>query len=167
MRETQDIKQNYRTELEKNGAIAFVPGGNSMWPTLKNRGQTVIVERKTEKLKAFDVALYQRKDGTNVLHRVMKPTDAGYIICGDSQFTLEPVEEDAVYGVMTGFYRGDRFISVTDENYIREVEKLYSDEKLRKRRVKRFYFFNNLRSLPGRALRKIFGKKKKEGKDGV
>ena len=26
---------DYKTELEKNGAIAFVPGGNSMWPTLK------------------------------------------------------------------------------------------------------------------------------------
>ena len=46
---------NYRTELEKNGALAFVPSGNSMWPTLKNRGQSVIVERKTKKQEKISI----------------------------------------------------------------------------------------------------------------
>ncbi len=36
----------YKTELDKNGAIAFVPSGNSMWPILKNKGQSVIVVKK-------------------------------------------------------------------------------------------------------------------------
>ena len=48
------IKANYRTELEKNNVIAFVPGGNSMWPMLKNRGQSVIVQPKTQKLNKYN-----------------------------------------------------------------------------------------------------------------
>ena len=62
--------ENYKTQLEKNGAIAFVPGGNSMWPTLKNRGQSVVIVKKEQKLKPMDVAFYQRVDGAFVLHRV-------------------------------------------------------------------------------------------------
>ena len=84
---------NYKTELLKNGAIAFVPSGNSMWPILKNRKQSVIAVKKTEKLRRFDVALYERDNGAFVLHRVMKSTDYGYVICGDSQFSLEKVRE--------------------------------------------------------------------------
>ena len=54
---------NYKTEIEKNGVIAFVPRGNSMWPILKNRGQSVIIRKKTaeEKLAPFAVAFYERK----------------------------------------------------------------------------------------------------------
>ena len=85
--ETINFKTDYKTELEKNGILAFVPGGNSMWPTLKNRGQSVVVLVKKEKLKRYDVALYLRDNGTFVLHRVIEPTEWGYIICGDSQFT--------------------------------------------------------------------------------
>lgn len=154
---------DYVSELEKNGVIAFVPSGNSMWPTLKNKGQSVIVVKKTDRLCPMDVALYRRESGANVLHRVMKVTDDGYVMCGDSQFTAERVKEDCVYGVMKGFYRGKRYIETTDPRYIAEVKKLYSDEKRRKARVKRFFFFSGLKSLPLRALRKIFRKNKKDG----
>ena len=46
---------DYEKELVKNGVIAFVPSGNSMWPTLKHRKQSVIVKLKTEKLKKLKV----------------------------------------------------------------------------------------------------------------
>lgn len=149
-------KDDYKNQLEKTGVIAFVPGGNSMWPTLKNRKQSVIVRKKEEKLKKWDVALYLRPNGSNVLHRVLEPTEFGYIICGDSQFVREKVNEEQVYGVMTGFYRGKKYIDVNDERYKKEVEKLFSDEKKRKRRVKRFFFFSGLITLPKRAVRKMF-----------
>lgn len=151
---------DYRKQLEKTGVIAFVPGGNSMWPTLKNRKQSVIVKKKEGKLKKWDVALYKRNGGANVLHRVIEPTDYGYIILGDSQFTPEKVAEDQVYGVMVGFYRGKKYIDVTDKAYIDEVHKLYSDNEKRKKRVDRFYFFQGLMSLPKRVIKKLFFRKK-------
>lgn len=153
---------DYVAELTKNGVIAFVPSGNSMWPTLKHKGQSVIVKLKTEKLKPMDVALYRRENGTNVLHRVMRTTDFGYVMCGDSLFALENVKEECVYGVMIGFYRGKRYVEVTDPDYIEQVKILYSNEKRRKFRVKIFFFFNKLKSLPARAWRKLFGRKRKD-----
>lgn len=156
---------DYVEELNKNGVIAFVPKGNSMWPTLKNGKQSVIVKKKDKKLRPMDVALYKRESGSNVLHRVIKTTKLGYIMCGDSQFTLEKVKEEDVYGVMAGFYRGKRYIDVNDAEYIEKVKKWYKSERARKFCVKTFYFFENLKSLPKRAWRKLFGKKRKEQVD--
>ena len=149
---------DYKTELEKNGAIAFVPGGNSMWPTLKNRGQSVIVKKKSERLKKFDVALYQRYNGAFVLHRVIEPVKDGYIICGDSQFTLENVKEEQVFGVMEGFYRGKKYIVCTDKKYCKEVERWYKRKNWRKFRLKCFFFWQRVKNK----LRRIFVKKRGE-----
>lgn len=157
-------EDDYRKQLDKTGVIAFVPGGNSMWPTLKNRKQSVIVKKKDEKLKKMDVALYKRANGTNVLHRVIETTDFGYIICGDSQFALEKVTEDQVYGVMVGFYRGRNYIDVTDQKYIDEVTALYADEDKRRKRVKRFFRLQGLRYLPKRAAIKFLRLFKKADK---
>ena len=37
---------DYKTKLSQDNVIAFVPGGDSMWPTLKNKGQSDIVQAK-------------------------------------------------------------------------------------------------------------------------
>lgn len=158
-------KTDYIDELLKNGVIAFVPSGNSMWPTLKNRKQSVIVKKKSQRLKAMDVALYKRDSGTCVLHRVMKVLPNGYLMCGDSQFVIEKVAEVNVFGVMTAFYKGKRCIEVTDKDYIEYVKRLFSNEKRRKFRVKMFYFRQNLMSLPKRVLRKFFKKRKNNGEN--
>lgn len=151
----------YITELKKTGVIAFVPGGNSMWPTLKNRKQSVIVKLKQERLKEKDVALYLRDSGTNVLHRVIKVVEDGYIMCGDSQFITEHVKEEQVFGVMIGFYRGKRYIDVTEKAYLEEVDKLYSDEKKRKKRVNNFFFRLKIKGIPHKIL-SLFKRSKKE-----
>ena len=130
---------DYKTLLEEREEITFVPSGNSMWPTFKDRGQTVVVKKKTARLKEFDVAFFE-KDGIFALHRVLKVTDNGYITCGDSQFKTESVEENAVLGVMKGFYKGERFIDASDETYCKKVRKWYKRGNLRKFRIKCFYF---------------------------
>ena len=158
-------KVDYVSELLKNGVIAFVPKGNSMWPTLKHRKQSVIVKVKTERLKPLDVALYKRENGTNVLHRVIKVVEGGYIMCGDSQFTLEKVAEENVYGVMTAFYKGKRCIEVTDKDYMESVKRLYANEKRRKFRVRLFFFRRNVIIFPARVWRKLFGRKKVKGEN--
>ena len=138
---------DYKTELEKNKVIAFVPGGVSMWPTLKHRGQSVVVGLKTEKLKRFDVAFYMRENGSYVLHRVMQATEDGYVMCGDSQWWQEPVKEEQVFGVMLGFYRGKKYIEVTDSKYVKEVEKWYGRRFIRKVRLKLFRIRQKIKSL--------------------
>ena len=106
MSENGNFSQNIKEELSRRGKVSFVPAGNSMWPTIKNRRQSVVIEKKTERLSPYDVALYIRSDGKVILHRVLALTDYGYIACGDSLFTEEKVKEDSVIGVLAGYYRG-------------------------------------------------------------
>ncbi len=133
-----------------------------MWPTLKNRGQTVIVTAKKERLKRYDVALFIRRDGKYVLHRVMEQKEGGYIICGDSQFVTENVKEEQVIGVMEGFYRGKKYISCEDEAYKKEVEEWFAKKTRRKIKLKVFYFFRGVRGKLGAAARKLGLRKNKE-----
>lgn len=157
-------RSDYRKELDANNAIAFVPSGNSMWPILKNKGQSVVVYKKTERLKRYDVALYERANGVYVLHRVMQPVSGGYIICGDSQFTLENVKEEQVFGVMAGFYRGADYISCVDGKYKKKVEKWYKNARRRKLRLRVFYFRVRVKRYIGRVFGKLF-KKNKQGEE--
>lgn len=159
MQITEGKTGDYAEELERNGAIAFVPSGISMWPTLKNRGQSVVVIKKPGKLSRYDVALYIRPGHKYVLHRVMTPTKEGYLMCGDSQLVYERVAEEHVIGVMEGFYRKDKYISAADEKYKREIENWYSHKKRRKFRLKLFYFWNRVK---GKLSRMFRGNKKEQ-----
>ncbi len=147
---------NYKTELDKNGAIAFVPRGNSMWPIIKNHKQSVIIRKKepSERLKPFDVAFYLRENGAFVLHRIISVTERGYLACGDSQFDLEMVSEEQVFGVLEGFYKGKRYVKATDAKYLKRVKKWYARKRSRKFRLKCFYLRNRIINK----IKRIFGK---------
>ena len=147
---------DYKTELLKSGVISFVPKGNSMWPIIKNRGQSVVIKLKEGRLKKYDVAFYLRKDGAFVLHRVVELKDNGYIMCGDSQFALEPVLEDQVFGVMMGFYHGKKYIESTDVKYIKKVKSWYKHKFVRKIRLKLFFFTIRVKNKLKSIFRKCF-----------
>ncbi len=149
---------DYKSEIERLGTIIFVPNGVSMWPFLKNHGQSVVVERKTGRLEVYDVAFYQRENGSFVLHRVLKVLNDGYLTCGDSQLNLEKVKEEGVFGVMVEFYKGKTLINARDEKYLKRVKKWYERKKWRKFRLKIFYFSLRVKSK----LKRIFTRKKQE-----
>lgn len=151
------VENNYKTEIEKNGVIAFVPGGNSMWPTLKNRGQSVIVGKKKGRLKVYDVAFYVRSNGAFVLHRVMEVKENGYVMLGDSQYNLEDVLEEQVFGVLEGFYRGKKYVTVDDKRYQRQVKRWFKHKFIRKVRLKLFYKGNSVKAR----LKRLFSRREK------
>ncbi len=145
-------------QLNSSGAISFVPIGHSMWPTLKNKGQAVIVAKKTGRLNVLDVALFVHEKAGLVLHRVLRVTPDGYITCGDSQFTTEIVKEENVLGVMTGFYVKEKYIDVSSPKYVKKIERWYKRKKIRKFKIKRFYFSLSIKAK----IKRIFIKKGKE-----
>lgn len=107
-----------KNELSQGHSCASTTVGLSMFPMLRNRRDIVILEPVTGALKRYDVAMYQRPSGQYVLHRILRVKPDGYVICGDNQFRKEyPVPHEWVQGVLSGFYRGDRFISVKDWRY--------------------------------------------------
>ena len=77
-------------------------------------------------------------------------------MCGDSQFVLEKVDEDQIFGVMLGFYRGKKFIDCNDQKYIKKVRKWYKSTKHRKFRVKLFFLKEGVKNK----LKRIFRRKK-------
>lgn len=92
--------------------------GTSMKPLLRQDRDVVVVVPPSFPLRRFDVPLYVRRDGTHVLHRVVGKDARGYILCGDNQLWLERgVTDDMIQGVLAGFFRGEKYIKVTDLRY--------------------------------------------------
>jgi len=82
-----------------------------MLPFLREGRDTVCIERFTGRLKRLDVAFYRNAGGAFVLHRVVRVLPDGYDICGDHLLAAERgVPDSRVLGIMTGFFRGGRYI---------------------------------------------------------
>lgn len=121
--------------------------GISMLPMLKNRRDTIVVLPKTERLKRLDVALYKRGDAY-ILHRVLQPIEGGYIIRGDNCYSDEKVPEEAVFGVLSEFFRKGKHYTCDDKKYLQYVERRLKTYKIRR-------FFVIIKSYLKAAIKKI------------
>ena len=84
--------------IKRKGIYVGTVNGNSMFPMLRNRKDTVIIRPLTGKLKKYDVVLYRKRD-MYVLHRIVKIMSEGYIICGDNCINLETdVTDEQIIG---------------------------------------------------------------------
>ena len=106
----------YEDVLKKNGTLVFTPGGTSMQPLLRHHENPVVLVPVEGRLKKGDVPFYKRENGQYVLHRIMKVRKTSYDCCGDNQVVIEKgVTDGMIFAKMVGFYRGDDYISVDDE----------------------------------------------------
>ena len=152
---SQIIKGDYQAVLEKNGTLSFVPNGVSMWPFIKNRSQTVIIESVTTPPVKYDVVFFKRQDGSYVLHRIIEDLGDHYLVKGDSLFCVEPVKKEQIIGIMTGFYKGRKYIPATDKKYLSKVDKWYKNRAWTRFRIKNFNFWQRVKNK----LKRIFSKK--------
>lgn len=98
----------FRQQFAAGKRVRFGPKGTSMLPMIRQGIDTVELGAAPEKLKKFDLPLYQRRDGQYVLHRIVKVGDT-YTCIGDNQFQLERgLTHDQMIGVVTAFYRGEK-----------------------------------------------------------
>lgn len=103
-----------RERLAAGQSVRFSPRGVSMLPMLRQGKDSVVLSPLPERLKKYDLPLYQREDGAYVLHRVVKAGET-YTCVGDNQFVLEPeLEHRQMIAVVTAFSRGDREHSVNE-----------------------------------------------------
>ena len=105
--------------LKQNSVYITLTKGDSMNPMLvEGRDKVVIVPPKFP-LKKYDVPVY-RKLGHYTMHRIVKVTKNGYIICGDNRAALEKnVREEDIVGMLDGFYQGDRYINRQDKEFLK------------------------------------------------
>ncbi len=109
-------------ELAKRGHLIVRPNGWSMWPMIYNGRDTVLIEPVDGRCKKYDIPLYKDNKGRYIVHRIIKVTEDGYVICGDGVYYREyDIKDENILGVVKGFYRKEKFISVESKLY-----KLYS-----------------------------------------
>ena len=92
--------------------------GDSMNPMLVEGRDRVIIVPPIFPLKKYDIPVY-RKMGHYTMHRIVKVTKNGYIICGDNRGCLEKnVKASDIIGLLEGFYQGERYISRKDDEFL-------------------------------------------------
>lgn len=88
-----------------------------MLPMLRQGIDSVVLSPLPEKLKKYDLPLYQRDDGKYILHRIVGVGET-YTCIGDNQFELEQgVRHDQMIALVTAFYRGEKRYSVSHWRY--------------------------------------------------
>ena len=104
--------------LKQNGVYITVTKGDSMNPMLVEGRDRVVVVPPEFPLKKYDVPVY-RKMGHYTMHRIVKVTKDGYIICGDNRGVLEKnVKKEDIVGMLDGIYQGERYISRNDKEFL-------------------------------------------------
>ena len=122
--------------LKENGIYVTVTKGNSMNPMLVEGRDRVVIIPPEFPLKKYDVPVY-RKLGHYTMHRIVKVTKKGYIICGDNRADLErDVAQSDIVGMLEGFYQGDQYISRSDKEFLQYG--INAVKALSKRRIKYF-----------------------------
>ena len=106
-----------REQLADGGSVRFFPRGISMLPMLRQGKDAVILSPAPEKLKKYDLPLYQRDDGKYVLHRIVGVGEL-YSCVGDNQFAVEKgLRHDQMIAVVTSFSRDGKDHSVNSVGY--------------------------------------------------
>ena len=106
-----------RERLSEGKTVRFFPNGISMLPMLRQGIDSVQLSPLPEKLKKYDLPLYQRDNGQYVLHRIVK-VGKSYTCIGDNQFSFErEIRHDQMIALVTSFNRNNREISVNGISY--------------------------------------------------
>lgn len=107
----KDYEHIIREVLDSGGEFQIYPRGTSMLPLLREGRDWVTLVKTAEPPGSRDVILYKRKDGSYVLHRILKIEETGYVLCGDNQVQMERgVGLEQVIGVVNVFgLKGRRY----------------------------------------------------------
>ncbi len=138
-----------KTDIEKvmaeNGFYVTHPKGTSMLPLIRQGHATAVIVPK-EKLEKYDVALYKRKNGTYVLHRVVKIKNGAYVFCGDNQCFYEyGITHDMVIGVMKELWHDGVQTDISSKEYRKKIKKHVRNIPIRRiksaiiRRIKKLF----------------------------
>ena len=112
-----DIMPLIRQQLAAGESVKFSPRGISMLPMLRQGVDSIVLSPLPSQLKKYDSPLYQRANGSYILHRIVAVGES-YTLMGDNQFVAEKgVTHQQGIGVVTAFYRGEKLYNVTDLSY--------------------------------------------------
>ncbi|MBQ8795523.1 MAG: S24/S26 family peptidase [Clostridia bacterium] len=144
------------------GNFVIHPKGVSMWPMIRHGKDSVVINPVSGRLKKYDIPLYKDRLDRYVVHRVIEVNDEGYVICGDGLFEKEyDITDENVIGVVTGFFRKEKYISADDKKYLRYVRFWVDNFYLRKPVIKLVRKIRNGKYYLKTAIKRIIRGKKK------
>ena len=134
---TECIEQTLGQTLKEEGELLTVASGISMLPCIREKKDLLHLAYSEEPPALYDVILYRRKNGTQILHRILDIQNSKYVLCGDNQYMLEmEIEAEQVMGVLRGFYRGSYYVNCrTNRGYQLYVKIWCSSLQLRKKLI--------------------------------
>lgn len=104
-----------RERLAAGYKVRYLPfKGVSMLPMLRQGKDRVELGPLPEKLKKYDLPVYQMPSGKYLMHRVLKVTPTHYICLGDNTLDYEIIAPEQMIGVVTAFQRNGKRIEVTN-----------------------------------------------------
>ena len=107
-----------REVLSSGGEFRLYPHGTSMLPLLRQGRDSVALGRVDTPIQKHDILLYQRPDGSYVLHRVHRVMPEGLSMWGDNQTRTEPgVSPEWVIGRVTRIFRDDVAVACDSHRY--------------------------------------------------
>lgn len=110
----KDIYEIIDIAFKNNQSVILKVRGMSMFPLLRDKRDSVRLEKITNSPKRKDIILYKRDSGQFVLHRIVKEKDGLYTLVGDNQHSKEyPIRKDQVLGVVTSIIRKGKEINLS------------------------------------------------------
>ncbi len=105
--------------VESGGVFPLVVTGTSMTPTLHpQRDKVFLVSPKQRVPKKKDIVLFQREDGTYVLHRIIGKDKSGKLqINGDAQTWTEWILPEQIVAVVDALERKGKKFFVDSKKY--------------------------------------------------
>lgn len=104
--------------LDDGGSFKLTVTGSSMFPFILGGRDQVTLSPLPAKLRKNDLPLYRRRDGSFILHRIVRcEKDGTYTCCGDHQWVLEPgLRQEQMIAIATAFVRKGR--AITNRNIL-------------------------------------------------
>lgn len=108
-----------RERLAAGQNVRYLPfRGFSMLPLLRQGKDAVELSPLPDRLKKYDLPVYQYPSGKVVMHRVVAVRDDHYICLGDNTYQYETLRHDQMIGLVSTIRRGDTLISTDDPRYL-------------------------------------------------
>ena len=129
----EKMMPHIQEQLACGGSVELPVRGRSMRPFLKEGSDSVILRAPDRPLQKYDVPLYQRPDGSYVLHRIVAIGKRSYICMGDAQLVQEyGISLGRIIAYMTAVRRGDRLIDVRSQKHLFCVKAWHYSRLLRR-----------------------------------
>ena len=103
-----------RERLAAGYKVRYLPfKGVSMLPLLRQGKDRVELGPLPQKLKKYDLPVYQMPSGKYLMHRILKVTPTHYICLGDNTLEFETIYPEQMIGVVTAIERNGKRIEVS------------------------------------------------------